>query len=236
MGSKLLRTLSCFVIGASLVACTRATDDLTGGGVKIQIPTSQEFFGNGNQSLAQVNYDRLCFAVHVTGAGVDSATGPVCSWKTGKAVGYLPPGGTLVIDDLPRNSELTFEIFGFLRGTTSDTCGALPDVLTQNELERTYFLGKTKKTLLSLTESVAVSLILPDETSHLGTQISLAASCPAKGVAPIAMPIPSSANYQARNSRVAAGMAASSTNFRAVGRVMGGGMDDYPSSTNFKVK
>jgi hypothetical protein len=217
-------------------ACTRPSE-LTGGGVKIKIPSTQEFMsGNGSLVAGTVDYARLCFAVHVTGAGITNATGPVCSWKVGRAVGYRQQNETLVVDDLPRNSELTFEMYGYLRGSTSDACGVTPNVLTQNELEKTYFLGKTKKTLLAADELVAITLLLPDESNHLGTQITLANSCPAKGAPSIAVPIPSSTNFSARNSRIAPGMAAASTSFRAVGRVMGGSMTDYPSSTNFKVK
>ena len=141
--------------------------------------------------------NRMCFGVQVTGPGIANASGPVCSWKVGQTAGYVPSGenAVLVLDDIPKGNNLRFEIYGYLRASTSDTCGVIPNVISQAELDRTYFLGQNSKLIQDTNDSVEITINIPAEADSLSTRISLASSCPARGVASITPPNPSSANF-----------------------------------------
>ena len=168
-------------------ACHRAADEAgTGGGstaVSIRIPTAQEFnklsSKVGSQSVsaqAAIDYDLLCFAVNVKGAGIPTTPAQSCEIERGIINGSVPAGGALTLD-LPAGVA-SFEIYGFLRTSASQGCPTFLPSGWDWPLQKTYFLGRANSITLTPPEAnVAISISLPDAAQNLVVQNSWSASC-----------------------------------------------------------
>ena len=172
-------------VGVSFgIGCHRAEDKVgEATSVSIRIPSASEFSKLsskvGSQSVSAqsaIDYNLLCFAVNVKGGSIASTPARTCEIERGLIVGSVPPGGELALD-LP-SGVATFEVYGFLRTSATQSCPAFLPSGWDWPLQKTYFLGQAASVTLTPPEAkVAVQITLPDSSANLLVQNGWGAAC-----------------------------------------------------------
>lgn len=172
--------LAVLILGVVVGGCRRPVADIAS--VSIQIPTAKQFrsLSKSSQTVSSqsvVDFNLLCFAVNIKGPAVTATPASTCDIERGLFSGSVGAGATLIVD-VPEGSNFTFELYGILRGSTTEAC---PTGLTTTwgaSIDKVYFLGKTTGvTITPPSSEVAITAVLPDQTQSLVAQNSLPATC-----------------------------------------------------------
>lgn len=154
--------------------------------IAIQFPNKAQFLNSlktSSQVSAQglIDYSLLCFAVNVKSPLISSST-QACDVERGISVGSVPPGSEIIIADVPMGSGNSFEIYGLLRGTSSEACPKVDKTTWNHPLQKIYLIGKTESvTLAKPDEVVTIYLKMPDQSAHLAAKNAFPSSCTSAG-------------------------------------------------------
>lgn len=182
------KRMSFVVIAMSwllLAGCQRAQDDKTSK-IDLQIPEASVFKKLTSDSLsktdnaasnATIDFENLCFAVQVSASDITYEPKSKCDFRKGMVVGSVPAGGTLSLD-VSRGSDRIFEVYGYLKKSSADTCGSVPEIIPDADLSRIYLLGKSDPQSIQQPEvSVSIDIKLPSSDQNVISQFSLPPSC-----------------------------------------------------------
>lgn len=170
-----------FFLTTSL-ACTRAAvDESKTANIRISIPSAASFSSahKSDFSAASVtmNYSLFCFVANIKGGGVSSIPAHTCDIDKGLVLGSAPPGGVLAIDLNP-GSGYTFEIYGLLRSSVSDSCPAVNATNWNWPLDKIYFLGRAVGVeVVAPTTDVNINLTLPSVSNNLAVNNGMPSTC-----------------------------------------------------------
>jgi hypothetical protein len=173
------KKLSLYALSILLMAsCKRPQNEEAS--VSIQIPTAQEFSAKQNKlqaAAATVEFEKLCFAVNVKGDGIDSKAAVACDIERGivseMSVG---PGESLSITVDP-GSNRTFEIYGFLRDSTSTACPPMIQGWGW-PMKKIYSLGSSIVTTLQPGDTeLEIDITLPAEARNIAIDRGWASAC-----------------------------------------------------------
>jgi hypothetical protein len=135
-------------------------------------------------AASNIDYNLLCFTVNVKGglgtSGVaDIVTTPATTCKVERGIlanQSVAAPGTLTVDAVPVGTGRIFEVYGFLRNSTSDACPATsPD--WSWPILKTYYLGSSTADLSKDVESVSINFTLPPNTQNLAVVKNWPAAC-----------------------------------------------------------
>lgn len=213
--------------------CKRAADEVSNSAkISISIPSEAQFFAKHKAELssasATINYSLFCFVANIKGGPLPTSPAQTCDIEKGLVLGSAPPGGVLSVD-LTSGSGYSFEIYGLLRGSTSEAC---PPVTAQSwswPLTKVYFLGRTDGIEIAApTTDVLVNLSLPNANNNLIAVQGLPSSCSSVGALPIEV------NHF---SRLAVGAKIlSGSGFKAYSRIQSNAEIKNLNGTNFRLK
>ncbi|MEZ0392523.1 MAG: hypothetical protein ACAH59_09920 [Pseudobdellovibrionaceae bacterium] len=161
-----------------LISCHRPQDE--GSSVSIRIPSVKEFKASRyqNTTASTVDYSRLCFAVNVKGPGISGQLGSTCNIDRGLFEGTtVPPGQNLKLD-VPAGSDRVFEVYGFLRDSTSESCPIVSSSSWNFPLYKIYYLGEKSGVTVAPPETqVEIKITLPSTSQPLAVQRGWPLSC-----------------------------------------------------------
>jgi hypothetical protein len=168
-------------------SCSRPSDiSLQNSSVKIRLPTTEEFKNLPTQSKMKifsvdspVDYNRLCFLVNATGEKITSTSTAdlTCNISRGVVVGSVAPGQELSFD-LSSNQLVNFEIYGYLRNNSADTCPSLTDSNWNWPLDKVYLLGSTKQVQITYPKTdVLINIDLPMTHQNIAVEKSWPKTC-----------------------------------------------------------
>lgn len=222
--------LFALTVAIALVAfgCQRAQENKSS--VTIQIPSASQFQGLSQAtgkvgSLATVDYEKLCFLVNVKGDGLPKTTA-TCEFERGTLTGTVAPGTVLTLEVLSGDAR-TFEIYGFLRESNTDTCPTVSEKGLGWPVNKIYFLGQAANVTVSPpSTSVDVKITLPNASQNIVAQNNLPGSClppTVSGRSLVGTAVSTSSNFKLR-SRLSdrnAGQLLQSPNFKIHGAIQG---------------
>ncbi|MEK6627363.1 MAG: hypothetical protein AABY53_01960 [Bdellovibrionota bacterium] len=185
--NHLLLILISFAL--TITGCDRASTSSSSSRIVIEIPDKTEFSKLSQQSsklysssvsaLAAVDYNSLCFVVNIKGPSIPSQFGS-CNVERGITVGSVIPGSQIIIPEVPKGENYSFEIFGLLKANNADACPVVNVTSWNHPLDKVYLLGKTTGvTLIKQDEEVTINLAMPDQSNHMAAQNSFPSLCTA---------------------------------------------------------
>ena len=170
------------VLAFAVAGCERANPPSPPSRIVIPIPSQSDFLkaskvSSSVSALAVVDYNLLCFAANIKGPAIRTLS-EACNVERGITTGSVAPGNELIIDDVPLGENYTFEIFGLLRNSATETCPAVNVAAWNHPLTKIYLVGKTTGVkLIKQNEDVTVMLTMPDQAAHIAAQNLFPASC-----------------------------------------------------------
>lgn len=182
-GSKLCLILSCLAV----LACSRvANQDEGRGSISIQIPSAEKLNAMNNKvgafgTGATVDVTKICFGVNVIGPGIVSTSATSCDIERGIVVGTVTAGGTLTVD-VDTGDSRVFEIYGFLRSSSTDPCPTFDKSGWGFPIGSVYFLGSSAPTKIDKADtSVNIAVTLPTTSNNLIASRGWSPSCASTG-------------------------------------------------------
>jgi hypothetical protein len=241
----IIKILALSLLG--LAACQRANkeDASSISSVSIAFPTVQQFAASQSKTMSQsvgalavVDYSKMCLSVQASGAGIVPTEGLAsCDWRKGVVSAVAIPGQTIELE-VPKGTNRTFDVYGYLRDNTTDACPTVPAVMTSAVLAKTYLLGRTIGVELSQAQAtVNIQLSLPQDTNTVVSQLSLPA-CSSGTVDPGSSGgALTSTSFKIYDSGVVGhtSLVGTTASFKIKGQVVGKDQVAPATSTNFKL-
>lgn len=239
------RKLSVVSAKASLVfallflnfSCSRPSDvSQQNSSVKLRLPTTEEFKNLPAHSKIRtlsidspVDYNRLCFLVNATGEKITSTNSAdlTCNISRGVVVGSVAPGQELSLN-LDSNQLVNFEIYGYLRNNSTDTCPTLTDSNWNWPLDKVYLLGNTMQVQITYPNTdVVINIDLPMTHQNIAVKKSWPKTC---------LPTTVQNNPLPPSGRIAlGGKILTGTQFRLYGRVSNKEESKVLTGSQFKI-
>lgn len=157
----------------TLISCKRP--EQKSASVTLQIPSV-------SQSMSASDYSLLCFVANVKSLQIPAVAATTCDVEKGLVAGSVAAGGVLSLD-VPVGEANTFEIYGLMRKSLSESCPTDLQASWKWPLTKVYFLGKATAVNIVPPESqVTVSISLPSQ--NIVSQNSWPQSCSLVGGLP----------------------------------------------------
>jgi hypothetical protein len=187
-------SLCLFLFSGFLISCSRVplAEKTT---VALKFPTASEWESasvvsqklKGDVGFASaVTYEKLCFAINIINADYPPvAPTNTCDITRGKFMGSVAPGQSLQID--LSEGIASFEVYGFLRNSSADTCPTMGETGWNWPMAKIYFLGSAMNVSVKVPETnVAISVNIPSVASqNIVAENSWSPSCNKIGAPPI---------------------------------------------------
>lgn len=121
---------------------------------------------------------KACFAVSITGNGINSIPASTCSPKSGIMAGYAE-SGQIIEAEVPSGLNRQIDLYLYLKESgDNSSCPSIGTKIASGQLKNTYFVGQaigvaTDKPV----NDVTIQMNFPGESQNLAVQLSIPNSC-----------------------------------------------------------
>jgi hypothetical protein len=172
--------LPALLFGMFLIGCDRMATQ-SRSNIVIQMPSVEQMRKASSKAdvstLAAVDLQKLCFIINVKGPNIATTPAAACDVERGIFAGSVGPGQMLSVN-VESGAERVFELYAYIRTTSTEVC---KDVLPKGwnvSLDKTYFLGKVSGITITPPETtVDIPFTIPTDSQNILVQNSWPVSC-----------------------------------------------------------